>query len=53
MKKYRLHYLAVSLSTGFLLVGLGWGAGNFYLVALGALFLAAGAAVLGIPMPKI
>lgn len=53
MRKYRLYYLIVGTSLGLFLFGLGWATGNYYLVAAGAVMLAAGVATLNIPMPLI
>ncbi len=53
MKKTRLAYMAGSACVGLILMGLGWGLGNFYLIAAGAALLAASVAWLTIPMPTI
>lgn len=53
MKRARWKYAASAGVTGLLLVGLGWGFGNFYLVAAGALLLASGLAWTTLPMPVL
>ena len=53
MSRNRLLYTASSGFMGLLLVGLGWGLSNFYLVAAGAVVIAAAVAWLTIPMPVL
>jgi Flp pilus assembly protein TadB len=53
MSKNRLMYTAASGCIGLLLMGLGWGLSNFYLVTAGAVVIAASVAWLSIPMPTI
>jgi hypothetical protein len=53
MIKSRWVYAASSACAGLILVGLGWGLSNFYLVIAGAVVLASAVAWLSIPMPTI
>jgi len=53
MIKNRWTYVAISGCTGLILMGLGWGVSNFYLVVAGAVILASSLAWLSIPMPTI
>ena len=45
--------MATGSCAGLILVGLGWGLSNFYLVVAGAVIVAAALAWLTIPMPTI
>lgn len=53
MKRERLKYAALGGAAGLLLAGLGWGFGNFYLVAAGILILAASLSWLAMPLPLL
>jgi Flp pilus assembly protein TadB len=53
MIRSRLYYTAGGGLLGLILVGLGWGLANFYLVTAGAVVIAASVAWLSIPMPII
>jgi hypothetical protein len=53
MNRNRLAYVAGGSIVGLLLMGLGWGFGNFYLVVAGTVVIAAAVAGLTIPMPAI
>jgi hypothetical protein len=53
MKKNVLLYSATSGCAGLILMGLGWGLSNYYLLSAGAVVLAASVAWFSIPMPTI
>lgn len=53
MKRAGFRYALGGGVAGLLLVGLGWGFGNFYLVTAGALLLASGLAWMTLPMPVL
>jgi hypothetical protein len=53
MKKYRTFYLIFATTLGLFLAGLGWGMGNYYLVAAGAAVLAVGVSAMTMPMSVI
>jgi hypothetical protein len=53
MRKYRTFYLIFATTLGLLLAGLGWGMGNYYVVAAGAAILAVGVSTMTIPMSII
>ncbi len=53
MSRKRRYYMASGCLLGLTLLGLGWGLCNFYLVAAGALAIAASVTWLTIPMPTI
>lgn len=53
MMRNRWIYVATSGCAGLILLGLGWGVSNFYLVVAGAVVLASSLAWLSIPMPAI
>lgn len=53
MSRNRLYYAAGGGLLGLILMGLGWGISSFYLVAAGAVVIAASVAWLTIPMPLI
>jgi Flp pilus assembly protein TadB len=53
MRSNRFMYVVTGSLTGLLLMGLGWGFSNFYLVAAGAVVVAAAVAWLSMPMSTI
>jgi hypothetical protein len=53
MKRNRLYYTASACLLGLILVGLGWGLSNFYLLTVGAVVIASSLAWLSMPMPTI
>jgi Flp pilus assembly protein TadB len=53
MKRARLAYMACGAGIGLVLVGIGWGSGNYYLVSAGAFVVMASLAWLTMPMPLL
>lgn len=53
MRRYRTYCLIFGTTLGFLLAGLGWATGNFYLVAAGVIILAVGVSTITMPLPII
>ena len=53
MRRNRTYYLIFGATIGFLLAGMGWATGNFYLVAAGVIILAAGVSLITMPLPAI
>lgn len=53
MSRNRLLYMVTGSCTGLILLGLGWGFSNFYLVVAGAVIVASSLAWLTIPMPTL
>jgi hypothetical protein len=53
MRRNFLFYMLTGCCAGLVLVGLGWGLSNFYLVAAGAVMVVASLAWLTMPMPTI
>lgn len=53
MRRTTLYYMLAGSCAGLVLVGLGWGLSNFYLVAAGAVIVVASLAWLTMPMPTI
>jgi hypothetical protein len=53
MSKYKTYYLIFGTTVGFILAGLGWAMGNYYLVAAGVVILAAGVSTMTMPTPTI
>ncbi len=51
MRLQKWKYLGYGSALGLVLLGAGWGFGNFYLVVLGFLFIASSLASLTMPRP--
>lgn len=53
MSRKRLRWLGAGMAAGLLLVGLGLGLGNYYLVVAGLILMGGALATLSMPLPLL